>query len=586
MTLSYETTTTDVLVVGAGGAGLRAAIEIAGQGVKVLCLSKERLGAAHTCMAEGGYNVALTEVNPLNNPGIHLKDTLEGGAYLNRGSLAYALTHEAPARLYDLESFGAVFDRAQDGKIAQRFSGKQTYPHTVFVGDYTGQAIMSALVDQARRLHIPVWDEHFTIALFNNTDGHEICGALVIDMHSGKLTVISARSVILCTGGGGRMYSVTTNAAANTADGFAMALRLGVQLVDMEQVQFHPTGMILPASMRGKLVTESVRGEGGRLFNRDGERFMERYNPQRLELAGRDEVARSIFKEVQAGRGTDAGGVYLSVAHLAPTVIEERLPNMLEQFLKVGVDIRKEPMQIHPSMHHMMGGIQIDDQGACNLAGLFAAGEVAGGEHGGNRLGGNALAGCQVMGRRAAISAAKYAARRATPSEIPQAAVDRELARIEHYLSEPASLTEIAGISQGAAQFLQTNEMHPLMPPHAGLAMLQKTMWEKVGIMRREADLQSAAADLVTARKYLKQVVRSEQSELAYNRSLIECLELENMIDTAEMIVFAALLRTESRGAHYRHDYDTPREEWAQRNIALHRVEGKIEHAIVNQSTL
>ncbi|HLY26319.1 MAG TPA: FAD-binding protein [Aggregatilineales bacterium] len=561
-----ESASTDVLVVGAGGAGLRAAIEIAEQGVGVLVVSKERLGAAHTCMAEGGYNVALTEVNPLDNPDIHLKDTLEGGAYLNRGSLAYALTHEAPARLYDLERFGAIFDRDEHGKIAQRFSGKQTQPHTVFVADYTGQAIMSALVDRARMLGVQVWDEHFVTALFAATKSgqRQACGALALDQHSGLLTAIQARAVILCTGGGGRMYSVTTNAASNTADGFALALRLGVELVDMEMIQFHPTGMVVPNAMRGKLVTESVRGEGGRLFNRDGERFMERYNPQRLELAGRDEVARAIYSEVQAGRGTDVGGVYLSVAHLPAATIEERLPSMLEQFLAVGVDIRKESMQIHPSMHHIMGGVRIDDQGRSTLSGLFAAGEVTGGEHGGNRLGGNALAGCQVMGKRAAASAAHFAAEQRDTLDIPVADLDRELKRIGRYLETSQRKQSV----------------------YVAHKQLQHIMWENVGIMRHADALTQASSEVQALAATVNQGVRAIQGDPDYNREWLECLELENMLITARAVIYAATLRTESRGAHYRRDYPEPSPEWERRNFVLNLDGEKLSHTVVNQSEM
>ncbi len=555
---------TDVLVVGAGGAGLRAGIEIAEHGVGVLVVSKELLGAAHTCMAEGGLNVALTEVNPLNSPEIHLQDTLAGGAYLNRLSLARAVTYEAPDRVHDLERFGAIFDRAADGQITQRFSGKQTQPHTVFVGDYTGQAIMAALVDQARRLRVAVWTEHFVTTLFK-TDG-QIAGALVLDQHSGELTLVRARSVILCTGGGGRMYSVTTNAASNTADGYALALRLGVELVDMEMIQFHPTGMIIPRAMRGKLVTEGVRGEGGRLFNRGGERFMTRYNPDRLELAGRDEVARAIFMEVQEGRGTENGGVYLSVAHLPAEIIESRLPTMLEQFLSAGVDIRKQPMEIHPSMHHMMGGVRIDEWGACNLPGLFAAGEVTGGDHGGNRLGGNALASCQVMGKRAAISAAKFAAERLTAPQINPADVTSELIRLEHYLESPAETP---------------------IPPDVTHEALQKLMWEKVGIKRRASELVEALQGLDTLITQLQMGARAIDPSPAFNRRWVECLELGNMLTAATVVVYAALLREDSRGAHFRRDFPDPVSAWERRNIALRLDEsGKITHQIVDQSSL
>jgi len=559
----------DVLVVGAGGAGLRAAIEIAQEGVSVLVVSKELLGAAHTCMAEGGLNVALTEVNPANHPEIHLQDTLAGGAYLNRGSLAHAMAYEAPDRVHDLERFGVIFDRDGHGHIAQRFSGKQTHPHTVFVGDYTGQAIMAALVEQARRLQIGVWSEHFVSTLFK-TNGIA-SGALVIDQHSGELTLVRARAVILCTGGGGRMYSVTTNAASNTADGYALALQIGAELVDMEMIQFHPTGMILPSAMRGKLVTESVRGEGGRLFNRDGERFMERYNPQRLELAGRDEVARAIFSEVQAGRGTDQGGVYLSVAHLPAELIEQRLPTMLTQFLAAGVDIRKAPMQIHPSMHHMMGGIRIDEWGACNVPGLFAAGEVTGGDHGGNRLGGNALASCQVMGKRAAISAAKFAAERLDLPAIDLAQVKRALEILDQYLQKADS--------PNSGEWPDT--------AHGVLGQLQTTMWQKVGIMRTESELLAAKEML----DYLNWVSHDElcaaSSDPRFNRSWIDCLELRNMVITAQVVVYAALLRQDSRGAHFRRDFPHAMPDWERRNIVVrHDQQGDLVHEIINQSEL
>jgi fumarate reductase (CoM/CoB) subunit A len=560
VTISSETLT-DVLVVGAGGAGLRAGIAVAERGLSVLVVGKECLGAAHTCMAEGGLNVALTEVNPQNHPEIHLKDTLAGGAWLNRGSLARAMAYETPDRLRDLERYGTLFDRDEQGRIIQRFSGKQTQPHTVFVGDYTGQAIMWALVDQARRLNLPVWAEHFVTGLLL-AEGR-IGGAIALDQHSGLLKLIRAKSVLLCTGGGGKMYKVSTNAASNTADGFAMAMRLGVELVDMEMIQFHPTGMILPHAMRGKLVTEGVRGEGGRLFNRDGERFMERYNPQRLELAGRDEVARSIFTEVEEGRGTDSGGVYLSVAHLPAHQIEERLPTMLEQFLAVGVDIRKESMQIHPSMHHLMGGIRIDEWGATTLPGLYAAGEVAGGDHGGNRLGGNALAACQVMGKRAAESAANFATSHPLPA-IPISQITAELNRINHFLTP-------------VTDRISPDHLHE---------QLQATMWEKVGIKRSTIPLDEAAGRLSDFQLTLQKQTRALNTQTAFNRQWIACLELANMLDTAEAVVYAAALRTESRGAHYRYDYPTPTDQWDRQNIILKRAGASFTHTLVRQSDL
>jgi fumarate reductase (CoM/CoB) subunit A len=535
--------------------------------VEVLVVGKEILGAAHTCMAEGGLNVALTDVNPNNNPEIHFKDTMEGGAHLNRGSLVRAMAWETPERVRDLERYGAIFDRDENGKIIQRFSGKQTQPHTAFVGDYTGHAIMWALVDQARRLGVEVWAEHFATSLLTVTeDGQQrIGGALILDQHSGELKLVRAGAVILCTGGGGRMYKVTTNAASNTADGFALALKVGAHLVDMEMVQFHPTGMITPSSMRGKLVTEGVRGEGGRLYNVHGERFMERYNPQRLELAGRDEVARSIFTEVQEGRGTEAGGVYLSVAHLPAAIIEERLPTMLEQFLAVGVDIRKEPMQIHPSMHHMMGGVRIDEWGATNVPGLYAAGEVAGGDHGGNRLGGNALASCQVMGRRAALGAANWAKShvQTANSQIAPSQLESELQTLGVYLADGKTAP------QGSP-----DEIHEA---------LRDLMWANVGIKRTAEQLQHAQVELERLHRAAQQI-RLHSAHTAFHRQWVACLELDNMLVTAKAIVAAASLREESRGAHFRYDFPTPMPAWERRNIVLAATPNGFAPSFVNQS--
>lgn len=547
----YQTFTTDVLVIGAGGAGLRAAIELAQNGAKVVIVGKEVLGAAHTCMAEGGLNVALQDVNPLNSPAIHYHDTMHGGAWLNNQCLVDVFTREVPDRIRDLESYGVIFDRSESGQIAQRFSGKQTHPHTIFVGDYTGQAMMVALVSQIRKLAILYFDEHFVTRLF--TQNGQVCGALALDIKSGTLRLFQARSVILATGGGGRMYLVSTNAASNTADGYAMALQIGCDLVDMEMVQFHPTGMVFPASARGLLVTESVRGEGGLLVNRHGERFMTQYNPERMELAGRDEVARAIYKEVQAERGTENGGVYLDVSHLEPQVIEERLPKMLSQFLNTGVDIRREPMEVHPTMHHIMGGVRINEWGETGISGLYAVGEVAGGIHGGNRLGGNAIAECQVFGRRAALAAAKFA-QQGDPALRPSpAAVEDEIHRIYRYLDHHSDT----------------------IAPHQLENRLQQVMWSQVGIMRDAQELEQAQARLAEFRAQVERV-GCRSSQVAHNRELLDCLELDNMLIVAQTIVKAALWRKESRGAHFRIDYSGQDDALAKLNSVARLKEGQI----------
>jgi len=547
----YETYVTGVLVIGAGGAGLRAAIEVAENGGDVIIVGKEVLGAAHTCMAEGGLNVALQDVNPQNSPAIHYQDTMLGGAWLNNQVLVDIFTQECPERVRDLEHYGAIFDRTENGQIAQRFSGKQTYPHTVFVGDYTGQAIMAALVAQIRRLNIPYFDEHFVTRLFAK-DG-QVCGALALDFRTGRLRLFRARAVLLATGGGGRMYMVTTNAASNTADGYAMASRLGCELVDMEMIQFHPTGMVYPASARGSLVTESVRGEGGILLNNLGERFMTRYNPERMDLAGRDEVARAIYAEVQAGRGTADGGVYLDISHVDDEIIEERLPKMLSQFLTVGVDIRREPMEVHPTMHHIMGGIRINEWGESGVRGLFAAGEVTGGIHGGNRLGGNAIAECQVFGRRAALAAMKFSQQRHHAPAPDVTEVHDEINRIYGYLGHrPGTI-----------------------PPREPENALRRIMWTKVGIVRDEQGLRQAQIKLADLQAYTSQL-SARSNRIAHNRDLLDCLEATNMLTVAQAIVEASLWRQESRGAHYRRDFPQQNETLGKYNSVVRLKEDTI----------
>lgn len=547
-----KTITVDVLIVGAGGAGARAALEVAGRGLRCALLCKEQLGRAHTGMAEGGLNVALTEFNPRSTAETHYADTLAGGAEINNQRLVRTFTAETPDRLRDLERYGVLFDRTDDGEIAQRFSGKQTYPLTAFIGDYTGREIMSALTDQIRKQHltqrIAVYEEHVVCELLTAEGAGgagRVAGALVLDLLSGALLHVRARAVILATGGGGRMYRVTTNAASNTGDGYALGLGVGAELVDMEMVQFHPTGMVHPESWRGVLVTESVRGEGGRLSNSVGERFMVRYQPERLELAGRDEVARAIFAEVGAGRGSPHGGVFLSVAHLDAAVIEERLPSMLHQFLATGVDIRREPCEVHPSMHHMMGGLRIDVFGRTSVPGLYACGEVAGGIHGANRLGGNALAECQVFGRRSALGAAEFAA--------------------DHALAA----------TDGAAAAARTRALLTPRPdgvrPAAIESRLQALMWDRVGIARDAPGLEAARAGIQQLREEAARMAPANAAPRA-NAEWLACLEVRNMLAVAEAIVASALVRTESRGAHYRTDYPERDARW-ERNVVVRRDE-------------
>ncbi|KPV65469.1 MAG: Fumarate reductase (CoM/CoB) subunit A [Candidatus Bathyarchaeota archaeon BA1] len=480
-------------------------------------------------MAEGGYNAALGNVDPADNWEVHFKDTVTGGAWINDQRLAEILAREAPERILDLEEYGAVWDRTPDGKINQRVFGKQSYRRTCFAADRTGHELLATLVEEVRRRDIDVMDEVFVTSLPTVKD--RVTGATAIDYKTGDFIVFRAKGTVLASGGGGRIYKVTTNANQDTGDGYAMGYRIGAILIDMEMVQFHPTGMVYPESHRGQLVTEAVRGEGGILYNMGRERFMQRYEPQLLELAGRDVVARSIATEILEGRGTKHGGVYLDVSHLPAHVIEERIPTMLKQFLDTGVDIRKEPMEVGPTAHHFMGGLQINENTETNIRGLYAAGEVAGGIQGGNRLGGNALADTQVFGRRAGENSARYAMKMERPS-IDRGQVEREIKRVHSLLERKEGIRPIEIKSR-----------------------LANLMWEKVGIFRTGKELQEAVLEIEQMKaKDLPELYTTDKST-RYNKEWIEALETENMITVAEMVAKAALMREESRGAHYRRDF-------------------------------
>jgi fumarate reductase (CoM/CoB) subunit A len=544
----YETIDTDVLVVGAGGAGCRAAIEASNHNVSVTLLSKELFGKAHTIMAEGGYNAALGNVDPEDNPDIHFKDTVEGGAYLNNQRLVEILVKDACERILDLENFGGLFDRTAEGKIAQRLFGKQTYRRTCYASDRTGHEMMVTLAEEVRRRDITVMDEIFVSRLLMNNGA--VVGAAALKMKNGDFVVFRSKSAVLATGGTGRIYSITTNAAQDTGDGYALGFNSGSQLVDMEQFQFHPTGIVYPESARGTLVTEAVRGEGGILYNSLGERFMKNYNPKLMEVAGRDEVARSIANEIIEGRGTKHNGVFLDVSHLPSIIIEERLESMLELFLKIGVDIREEPMEVSPTAHHLMGGLTINERAETSIKRVFAAGEVTGGVHGGNRLGGNALADTQVFGRIAGENAstlAKSLSQSPSPSksEIDQA-----------YAEAYVSLDRKEGLN-----------------PIELRKKLQRLMWDNVGIFRTGASLSKAVDEIVRMRNEASRIATQDKSP-SYNKEWIESLEVPNMLLTSEMIARSALMRQESRGAHYRKDFNkTDNKNWSV-NIHITR-EGK-----------
>ncbi|MDO5828689.1 MAG: fumarate reductase (CoM/CoB) subunit TfrA [Methanocorpusculum sp.] len=505
-----------VLVIGSGGAGIRAALEAVKYG-SVCIVSKTITGKGGcTVMAEGGINAA---VNPADSCKAHFEDTVKGGAYLNDRALAEALTADAPARINELMEWGACFELTENDALAQRPFGGQKFARTCYAGDHTGHEIVMTLLEKLRGSDVEIRDETTVLSLI--TSGGAVCGAVVIDS-AGNLSAITADAVVLATGGAGQLYPVTTNSTAGTGDGYALAYRAGAKLIDMEEVQFHPTGAVKPADSRGRLITEAVRGEGGILLNAAGERFMENYDAERMELSTRDVVSRSISTEISEGRGTPSGGVFLDVSHLPSDVIESRLPLMLSQFLKSGIDIRKEAMEVAPTAHHFMGGVAISPEGKSSVAGLFAAGEVSGGVHGGNRLGGNALAETQVFGKRAGESAGKYTGLCAADAA---SAAEEALLRTEK---------EIESLYSGTVS------------PASVKKELQNLMWKNVGIYRNELDLR-------VAEREIKQL-SSAKLKIASVTEAAAAFTVKNMLTVAALVVNGALLRRESRGAHTRTD--------------------------------
>ncbi|HJJ42525.1 MAG TPA: fumarate reductase subunit A [Methanocorpusculum sp.] len=501
-----------VLIIGSGGAGIRAAAETEKTGDTII-VSKTITGKGGcTVMAEGGFNAVLKDDDSIKK---QYDDTIKGGAYLNDPELVKILVSEAPARIRDLFKWGAVFDLDENNNIAQRPFGGQSFPRTCYAGDYTGHEIVMTLLEKLRGSSVQINDEVTVIELLK--DGSRVCGAVTCDRF-GELGAITADSVILATGGAGQIYNTTTNSAAGTGDGYALAYRAGAVLIDMEQVQFHPTGAVNPKGSRGRLITEAVRGEGGILKNALGERFMEKYDPKRMELSTRDVVARAIITEIREGRGTPSGGVYLDVTGLPAEQIETRLPVMLEQFLKSGIDIRKEPMEIAPTAHHFMGGVKINVNCESTISGLYAAGEVTGGVHGGNRLGGNALAETQVFGRRTGISAGKAAHHK---NKVDSVQIDAVEKAIDAFYSGTLKSSEVR-------------------------EKIRDIMWDKVGIYRNELDLKMAERDIKSLMQ--SSVCISDSSEI------LDAFTTRNMLTTASLVIEGAILRRESRGAHARSD--------------------------------
>jgi succinate dehydrogenase / fumarate reductase flavoprotein subunit len=544
----YEVHEHDVLIIGAGGAGLRAAIEALAQGVRVGVVCKSLLGKAHTVMAEGGIAAAMANVDQADDWRTHFRDTMRGGKLMNNWRMAQLHAQEAPERVRELEQWGALFDRTENGDILQRAFGGHTFKRLCHVGDRTGLEMIRTLQDRGVHLGIDVYMECTVTRLLK--DGDRIAGAFGYWREQGRFVVFKAKSVIICTGGIGKAWKITSNSWEYTGDGMALAYDAGADLMDMEFVQFHPTGMVWPPGVQGILVTEAVRGEGGVLRNKDGERFMERYDPKKLDLSTRDVVARSIYTEVREGRGTEHGGAFLDISHKPADYVKRKLPSMYHQFLELAdVDITKGPMEVGPTCHYMMGGIRVDAETAqTSVQGLFAAGEAAVGLHGANRLGGNSLSDLLVFGRRAGLAAAEHA----KGSEMP--AMDS------------------SQIEEAALQMLAPFERAEGDSPYAIHSDLQATMQSLVGIFRDEGDLHRALSEIEILKARAARV-RVEGSRL-FNPGWHLAWDLHSMLTIAEAVTRSALARRESRGAHSRIDYPGLDDAWGKKhNVVVKKAD-------------
>ena len=531
--MEIKTISSDVLIIGSGGAGSRAAIEVDDAGLKPLIVSKGlSFRSGCTGMAEGGYNAVFKTVDKDDSIEAHMHDTLKGGSYLNDEKLVEILVNESPKRLIDLENYGALFDRQESGEIDQRPFGGQSFRRTCYQGDRTGAELLNALKEEIIRRDIECIEEVMITSLV--CEGTQVIGACGFDLKDSSLIYFQAKSTILASGGAGQLYPVTSNTFQKNGDGYAIAFRAGANLIDMEQIQFHPTGMVKPKTKRGILVTEAVRAEGGILLNKDGERFMSKYAPEKMELATRDVVARSIYQEIIEGKGTDDGGVYLDISHLDDDYIDEKLETMVLQFENVGVDIKHEPIEVAPTAHHFMGGLKINTDASTSLENLFGAGEVCGGVHGANRLGGNALADTQVFGKIAGESASKAA--KQTDLKTNEEMVEKEASRIEGIIKKGT------------------------IKPQEFKNRIKKLMWEKVAIVRDEKTLNEALGELLEMQKELDSLDLSEKKQ--YNTELVTALEVINMVEICILTVKSAILRRESRGAHFRSDFPESLDEW------------------------
>ena len=570
----YQTTEHDVLVIGAGGAGLRAAIEASAAGVSVGLVCKSLLGKAHTVMAEGGIAAALGNVDDRDNWKVHFADTMRGGQYVNQWRMAELHAKEAPDRVRELEAWGAVFDRTKDGRILQRNFGGHRYPRLAHVGDRTGLEMIRTLQDHGIHQGIEVYMEHTILALLK--DGERIVGAFGYERERGRFKIFRAKAIVLATGGLGRAYKITSNSWESTGDGLALAYDAGAELIDMEFVQFHPTGMIWPPSVMGILVTEGVRGEGGILTNKEGKRFMfdsipENYRTQTAdneeegwrycqgdknarrppELLTRDHVARCIVREIKEGRGSPHGGVYLDIAWIkqkipnAAEYIKRKLPSMYHQFKQLAdIDITEQPMEVGPTTHYVMGGIHVNpDTQMSRVPGLFAAGECAAGINGANRLGGNSLSDIVVFGKRAGEYAAKFAK-------------ENQYGRIDDDKINIAAREAVAPFEQAAGE-----------NPYSVQRDLQEAMQELVGIVRTESEMNAALEKLKTFWERADRAGVTGHRE--FNPGWHTALDLKPLLTVSEAITRAALERKESRGAQFREDCPNKDDRFAKVNTMI-----------------
>jgi succinate dehydrogenase / fumarate reductase flavoprotein subunit len=557
MTEPYTSRECDVLVVGAGGAGMRAAIAAAEAGCSTVVVTKSLLGKAHTVMAEGGIAAGLANVSSEDGWETHFADTMLGGQLMNNWRMAEIHAREVIDRVYELERWGGIFDRTGDGLIMQRAFGAHSWRRLCHVGDRTGLELIRTCQDKL--VHTAGTDVYMECTLTRLLTGENgVTGAVGYDINTGQFVVIRAKAVVLATGGWGRMYRYTSNSWDCTGDGAAMAYEAGAELLDMEFVQFHPTGMVWPPGARGILVTEGVRGEGGVLRNSLGERFMKDYDPAKMELSSRDVVARSIYKEVEAGRGSPHGGAFLDIASVrSPAEIRSKLPSMCDQFESfAGVDITREPMEVGPTVHYTMGGIRVEAETcASTLPGLYAAGEVAGGLHGSNRLGGNSLGDILVFGRRAGVSAAEFAKTVARRGDISEAviAAEREL------MLRPLSGEPDTG---------------PAENPYQIHRALQEAMQDDAGIGRSDASLRRSLAAIGGLRERTPRMRVSGGRVL--NPGWQTCRDVDFMLTVSEAIVRCALERRESRGAQWRFDFPEKDEELGRVSFVARRDRGEM----------